>query len=271
LKAGQLKSVSKPLFLWLRDDPAIEQFIVDEDGGWRDPTQAGAVNDSGTAHWQTAISQAIRTAVFRFQLNGPLPKTHPDAVIRFGPMPVSKPLFLWLRDDPAIEQFIVDEVDKLPFLKPSGRPFSGFSWTDRFQKHRRMTMNHMRVSFSTLSLKAVRFLSETACRFATWIRSLKNKIVPKDKSSMLAACKWLRNRSLTNCHFSSHPDGRFPVSGHPSVFLEAVRSAETGKRPSGWLEKWQFVNERFRSLGGISPSSVFIDDKLLNGRIISEP
>jgi 2-succinyl-5-enolpyruvyl-6-hydroxy-3-cyclohexene-1-carboxylate synthase len=29
--------VSKPLFLWLRDDPAIEQFIVDEDGGWRDP------------------------------------------------------------------------------------------------------------------------------------------------------------------------------------------------------------------------------------------
>ncbi len=34
---------------------------------------------------------------------------------------------------------------------------------------------------------------------------------------------------------------------HPSVFLEAVRSAETGKRPSGWLEKWQFVNDRFRS------------------------
>ncbi len=34
---------------------------------------------------------------------------------------------------------------------------------------------------------------------------------------------------------------------HPSVFLEAVRSAETGKRPSGWFEKWQFVNDRFRS------------------------
>ncbi|AQS45219.1 2-succinyl-5-enolpyruvyl-6-hydroxy-3-cyclohexene-1-carboxylic-acid synthase [Bacillus velezensis] len=84
----------------------------------------------------------------------------PDAVIRFGPMPVSKPLFLWLRDDPAIEQFIVDEDG---------------GWRDPTQA------------------------------------------------------------------------GAHMIHCHPSVFLEAVRSAETGKRPSGWLEKWQFVNARFRS------------------------
>ena len=45
----------------------------------------------------------------------------------------------------------------------------------------------------------------------------------------------------------SHP-GRRAYDSLPSVgVLEAVRSAETGKRPSGWLEKWQFVNARFRS------------------------
>ncbi|NTU16740.1 2-succinyl-5-enolpyruvyl-6-hydroxy-3-cyclohexene-1-carboxylic-acid synthase [Bacillus subtilis] len=34
--------VSKPVFLWLKDDPAIQQIVIDEDGGWRDPTQASA-------------------------------------------------------------------------------------------------------------------------------------------------------------------------------------------------------------------------------------
>ncbi|MCI4170691.1 2-succinyl-5-enolpyruvyl-6-hydroxy-3-cyclohexene-1-carboxylic-acid synthase, partial [Bacillus spizizenii] len=30
-------------------------------------------------------------------------KLRPDVVILFGPMPVSKPVFLWLKDDPAIQ------------------------------------------------------------------------------------------------------------------------------------------------------------------------
>ncbi|MCP6683062.1 2-succinyl-5-enolpyruvyl-6-hydroxy-3-cyclohexene-1-carboxylic-acid synthase [Bacillus nakamurai] len=83
----------------------------------------------------------------------------PDAVIRFGPMPVSKPLFLWLRDDPSIEQFIIDEDG---------------GWRDPTQA------------------------------------------------------------------------GAHMIHCHPAVFLEAVRSAEGAMRHSDWLEKWQFVNDRFR-------------------------
>lgn len=103
----------------------------------------------------------------------------PDAVIRFGPMPVSKPLFLWLRDDPAIEQFIID---------------GDGGWRDPTQA------------------------------------------------------------------------GAHMIHCHPSVFLEAVCSAEGAKRRSDWLEKWQFVNDRFRS----HLQAASMDDLSFEGNVYRE-
>lgn len=42
------------------------------------------------------------------KMEGSKPLLKPDLVIRFGAMPVSKPLFLLLKDHPDIEQFVVD-------------------------------------------------------------------------------------------------------------------------------------------------------------------
>ncbi|MEC0765973.1 2-succinyl-5-enolpyruvyl-6-hydroxy-3-cyclohexene-1-carboxylic-acid synthase [Bacillus atrophaeus] len=100
----------------------------------------------------------------------------PDVVIRFGPMPVSKPLFLWLKEDSDIQQIIIDEDG---------------GWRD-----------------------------------------------PTHTSAYM-------------------------IHSNAGAFADALLSDGFENRPAEWLEKWQFVNQRFRyHLQSVSSEEISFEGNL---------